>query len=86
MDTPGIGDIDQEDAAKNMMEYLPNALIVVFVLNVAATGGIQKDRVFTICYLKSFCILIHFVYVGCLFRGGENVRVTNGICFLFYLR
>lgn len=47
VDTPGIGDIDQEDAAKNMMEYLPNALIVVFVLNVAATGGIQKDRVFT---------------------------------------
>lgn len=45
MDTPGIGDIDQEEAARNMMEYLPNALIFVFVLNVAATGGIQKDRV-----------------------------------------
>lgn len=49
VDTPGIGDIDQKEVATRMMDYLPNAVAFVFVINVAAAGGIQKDRVITIC-------------------------------------
>lgn len=45
MDTPGLGDDDQKDFAEMMMDYLPNALVFVFVINVAAAGGLQKDRV-----------------------------------------
>lgn len=45
VDTPGIGDVDQTEVAQKMMDYLPNALAFVFVINVAAAGGLQKDRV-----------------------------------------
>lgn len=48
VDTPGIGDIDQKEVATRMMDYLPNAVAFVFVINVAAAGGIQKDRVLSI--------------------------------------
>nr|XP_022309254.1 uncharacterized protein LOC111114991 isoform X2 [Crassostrea virginica] len=44
VDTPGIGDEEQECMAKVMMDYLKNALAVVFVVNVANAGGIQSDR------------------------------------------
>lgn len=44
VDTPGIGDIDQKEVAEETMDYLPNALAFVFVINVAAAGGLQKDR------------------------------------------
>lgn len=47
VDTPGVGDIDQQEVAKKMMDYLPNALAFVFVINVPAAGGLQKDRVYT---------------------------------------
>lgn len=45
VDTPGIEDSSQDDVAKLMMDYFPNALAVVFVVNVANAGGIQLDRV-----------------------------------------
>lgn len=48
VDTPGIGDIDQKEVATRMMDYIPNAVAFVFVINVAAAGGIQKDRVLSI--------------------------------------
>lgn len=54
VDTPGLGDIDQQDVAKRMMDYLPNALAFVFVINVPAAGGLQKDRVKTISCFTSF--------------------------------
>nr|XP_022307813.1 uncharacterized protein LOC111113814 [Crassostrea virginica] len=44
VDTPGIGDDDQEDVARRMMNYLQNALAVVFIINVANAGGVQNDR------------------------------------------
>lgn len=47
VDTPGIGDEDQKEVAQKMIDYLPNALAFVFVINVAAAGGLQKDRVTT---------------------------------------
>ena len=45
VDTPGVGDKDQESEAKMMLNYIHHALAIVFVLNVANTGGIQHDRV-----------------------------------------
>ena len=47
VDTPGIGDKNQEQAANLMMDYIPDAFAIVFVLNVASSGGIQADRVFS---------------------------------------
>lgn len=44
VDTPGMGDTDQTNVAKLMMDYLPNALAFVFVINVPSAGGFQKDR------------------------------------------
>lgn len=60
MDTPGIGDIDQKEVATRMMDYIPNAVAFVFVINVAAAGGIQKDRVITIWCLTLLSINIFF--------------------------
>lgn len=45
VDTPGIG--GSEEATEKMMDYLPNALSFVFVINVSNAGGMQKDRVLT---------------------------------------
>lgn len=44
VDTPGVGDIDQNEVVERMMDYLPNALAFVFVINVPAAGGLQRDR------------------------------------------
>lgn len=46
VDTPGIGDENQKEVAKLMLNYIPKALAIVFVLNVSNAGGIQEDRVF----------------------------------------
>lgn len=45
VDTPGIGDMRQDDYAQIMMKYLPNALAFVFVIDIANCGGFQYDRV-----------------------------------------
>lgn len=50
VDTPGTGDFAQEEVAKKMRSYLPNALAFVFVVNVPNAGGLQDDRVYIICY------------------------------------
>lgn len=52
VDTPGIADSSQDDVAKLMMDYFPNALAVVFVVNVANAGGIQLDRVSCFFYFN----------------------------------
>ncbi|XP_078327868.1 uncharacterized protein LOC111109476 isoform X2 [Crassostrea virginica] len=44
VDTPGIGDKCQEKVAEIMLNYIPKALAIVFVLNVSNAGGIQDDR------------------------------------------
>ena len=45
VDTPGVGDEDQEKTTEMMMDYIKNAIAVVFIVNVANAGGMQKDRV-----------------------------------------
>ncbi|XP_052691975.1 uncharacterized protein LOC128170024 [Crassostrea angulata] len=42
VDTPGIGGSGL--VTEKLMEYLPNALSFIFVINVASAGGMQKDR------------------------------------------
>lgn len=44
VDTPGCGDLEQQEAAEMMMSYLPNALAFIFVVNVSNAGGLQQDR------------------------------------------
>ena len=51
VDTPGIGDKYQEKVAEMMLNYIPKALAIVFVLNVSNAGGIQQDRVFLFFFL-----------------------------------
>ena len=48
MDTPGIGVAGE--VSQKLMDYLPNALSFVFVINVANAGGMQRDRVYNIYF------------------------------------
>ena len=50
VDTPGIGGAGE--VSHKMLDYLPNALSFVFVINVASAGGMQRDRV----YIHILCI------------------------------
>ena len=43
MDTPGIGEGDE--MTKRLMDYLPNAVAFIYVINSSNAGGIQDDRV-----------------------------------------
>ena len=63
MDTPGIGDKDQESVAYLMMDYIPKALAFVFVLNVANAGGIQQDRVFNCLSNSNFTSVFYISLV-----------------------
>ena len=45
MDTPGIG--GSGEVTQKLMEYLPNAIFFIFVINVGSAGGLQNDRVST---------------------------------------
>lgn len=60
VDTPGIGDQNQEEVAQKMMGYLHKADAIVFVLNVANAGGIQEDRVFIYFSSAMPFYLIHY--------------------------
>uniref|UniRef100_K1R112 Uncharacterized protein n=1 Tax=Magallana gigas TaxID=29159 RepID=K1R112_MAGGI len=42
--TPGIGDKGQTEFVNMTMEYIPNALAFIFVVNVVNAGGFQDDR------------------------------------------
>lgn len=43
MDTPGIG--GSGEVTKKLIDYLPNAVSFIFVINVGSAGGMQNDRV-----------------------------------------
>lgn len=79
-----MGDDDQKGFAEMMMDYLPNALVFVFVINVAAAGGLQKDRVSSLLYFTVINIthypninnLLH--YYACGYSADEhNVHVES---------
>lgn len=74
VDTPGFGDKKQENVAQLMLEYLPNALAIVFVINVQSAGGIQDDRVRKL------------LLVGCLNTlNGQKDNEIRKIIRLFYI-
>lgn len=43
VDTPGIG--GSGEFTGKLMDYIPNAVAFIFVINVANAGGMQNDRV-----------------------------------------
>lgn len=43
VDTPGIG--GSGNVKDKLIEYLPNALLFIFVINAGSAGGMQNDRV-----------------------------------------
>lgn len=58
VDTPGIGGSGK--VTQKLMEYLPNALSFIFVINVASAGGMQSDRVIY-CFYVSIVKTLFFV-------------------------
>ena len=48
MDTPSIGGAGE--VSQKLMDYLPNALSLVCVINVANACGMQRDRVYNIYF------------------------------------
>lgn len=47
VDTPGIGgsgNVTNKLVTNKLIEYLPNALIFIFVINAGSAGGMQNDR------------------------------------------
>lgn len=43
MDTPGIG--GSKEVTQRLMEYLPNAVSFIFVIDVSKAGGMQIEKV-----------------------------------------
>nr|XP_034319456.1 transmembrane GTPase Marf-like [Crassostrea gigas] len=43
VDTPGIG--GSGNVTDKLIEYLPNALLFIFVINAGSAGGMQNDRI-----------------------------------------
>lgn len=43
VDTPGIGGSGEFN--EKVIEYIPNAVVFIFVINVYNAGGMQEDRV-----------------------------------------
>lgn len=43
VDTPGIGETDELD--QMLIDFLPSAVSMIFVVNASSAGGIQKGRV-----------------------------------------
>lgn len=68
VDTPGIGGSGK--VTQKLMEYLPNAVSFIFVINVASAGGMQSDRViyrYYSCVYRTDTILCveQFMYAFC---------------------
>jgi dimethylaniline monooxygenase (N-oxide forming) len=54
IDTPGIG--SSPELTSRLLDYLPNALAFIYVINSSNAGGLQGDRV----DILSFCFVSHF--------------------------
>lgn len=72
MDTPGIG--GSGEVTKKLMDYLPNAVSFVFVINVGSAGGMQNDRLPEI--LKSIVLLQMDNEMPC-FDPQDVIFITN---------
>lgn len=72
VDTPGIG--GSGDVTQKLIDYLPNALTFIFVINVASAGGMQKDRLPDI--MKSIFLLRVENEMPC-FNPENVIFITN---------
>lgn len=72
IDTPGIGGSGK--ASLRLKEYIPDALFVIFVINVGNAGGIQHDRISQI--LKEITFLQVETDMPC-FDAEDVVFITN---------
>ncbi|XP_056002441.1 transmembrane GTPase Marf-like [Ostrea edulis] len=72
VDTPGIGGSGK--VGEKLMEYLPNAVSFIFVINVASAGGMQRDRLPEI--LRSISNLIMEDEMPCFDPRGV-IFITN---------
>lgn len=50
VDTPGVG--ESKEMTEKLLEYLPEALVFIYVINSSNAGGVQEDRVLT--FMKPF--------------------------------
>lgn len=46
VDTPGVG--ESKEMTEKLLEYLPEALAFIYVINSSNAGGVQEDRVLTL--------------------------------------
>lgn len=60
VDTPGIG--GSGEVTNKLMDYLPNAVSFVFVINVVSAGGMQRDRVNIYCLSKLYMYQTNFFF------------------------
>lgn len=72
VDTPGIG--GSGEVTKKLMDYLPNAVSFIFVINVGSAGGMQNDRLPEI--LKSIVLLQMDNEMPC-FDPKDVIFITN---------
>ncbi|XP_052694686.1 uncharacterized protein LOC128172981 [Crassostrea angulata] len=72
VDTPGIG--GSGEVTQKLIDYLPNAVAFVFVINVGSAGGMQNDRLPEI--LKSIVLLQIDNEMPC-FDPHEVIFITN---------
>lgn len=72
MDTPGIG--GSGEVTKKLIDYLPNAVSFIFVINVGSAGGMQNDRLPEI--LKSIVLLQMDNEMPC-FDPQDVIFITN---------
>nr|XP_022312510.1 transmembrane GTPase fzo-like [Crassostrea virginica] len=72
VDTPGIG--GSGEFTPKLMEYLPNAVSFIFVINVGSAGGMQRDRLPVV--LKTLDALLKNNEMTC-FDPRDVIFVTN---------
>lgn len=69
MDTPGIGGSGK--VTQKLIEYLPNALAFIFVIDVSSAGGMQKDRV------KVLLSNVHYFFYDQFFHEHATLKKRN---------
>lgn len=57
MDTPGIG--RSGEVTQKLLDYLPNAVSFIFVINVGSAGGMQNDRVGFLSLIATFTFVVN---------------------------
>ena len=86
VDTPGIG--GSGEVTEKLLEYIPNAVAFIFVIDVSSAGGLQRDRVnlnwiyINILFLslrKTLILYIIFIKISCfLFVWSAFLNSENG--------